>query len=930
MATAINISSQFNAFVDFANKAIAGTVGTRGEDTVARIGAKGLGGRTITFATDDKVASMWRWQSSKDANDSVRDLFQRAVIEVFGGEDKIPDSVLDAMKLDDFGQGKPLTARRIIAVRNAINAAAVSSLAEKARNGNLTAAELAEFQAKSVVNKFIRDSAMLPNKAIGENLKKVLLAAVANDIDDSRVPDGRGGINTIYANDIIYAKMSAVMTMLKTANFDFARHLSDKVHFNNTIFMMFNSNNKVDQGRLTQKLAEFNEVAFQLNADKFDFAIPDGASVVGFVKTRMCNDERIDIQNEAFGRLEEHFNAHPDAYPDGIRGDKRAENAYRELCMVLVGGPAREAAINHIYDGGAQTVSIEDVCGKAAAMIEDVRREAGGDKELLSILLKDAKNLFVAGDNSVRSIASVRAKSIDPLKANLAELRELDKTSPGAYKAGVFCIVNGNSCKPFKPGMLGKFAAMTADMPFAEIAGLPADATSVDIAKLVLKFDMAVRKHLTNAELDNMGQEDYSAMADFCLNVGFAKMDAGAREKFLAVLFSPAGKQAASALTALSSPAVMSELADDYGSARDIPVVKANSSLQFFNVGGAVLARKHGRSAEEIEQFHDREPMTLDEIPKEIVDAVFDGCPKGVGGYQEISGNQNAPVSTDLVAGGSSEAVGIIRNLAANAPGVPPDATPAQKMEHCALKTNDIATTDLKFTIPNLIAKNLVNKNDDGLKSEAFDQEHYQFKRDLQQGGIGITMLGVGKISNNYNTARDQLVEFITDGEVKSFASASTSVKRQVGILMSFLTQYMSTTAKDSFSEAIAPEGGDRPFMVGGSPRKLAFTLLKQPSGDIKLVLEEEDPIKMIMFQLPEDTKNVTCDEAKSGVKYAMKVTIRKADLEKLAQADWSKYDREGISAAYKQSGGKNLDVIPEEYRFKVNAKVSFRFNLEA
>ena len=36
---------------------------------------------------------------------------------MFGSEANIPRSVREAMNLDDFGQGKPLTARRIIAVK---------------------------------------------------------------------------------------------------------------------------------------------------------------------------------------------------------------------------------------------------------------------------------------------------------------------------------------------------------------------------------------------------------------------------------------------------------------------------------------------------------------------------------------------------------------------------------------------------------------------------------------------------------------------------------------------------------------------------------------------------------------------------------------------------------------------------------------------
>ena len=40
---------------------------------------------------------------------------------MFGGEKFIPDLVRDNMKLEDFGKGRPLTARRINLVRTAID-----------------------------------------------------------------------------------------------------------------------------------------------------------------------------------------------------------------------------------------------------------------------------------------------------------------------------------------------------------------------------------------------------------------------------------------------------------------------------------------------------------------------------------------------------------------------------------------------------------------------------------------------------------------------------------------------------------------------------------------------------------------------------------------------------------------------------------------
>lgn len=114
--------AQFRAFVEFAS-------GQRNQDTIARIEGEGhrLQGpdgapRNIVVKEGDGLKRMSRSQNDKDVNDNVRALFRRTVLAVCGAEsvDELPEAVRDAMKTDDHGHGKPLTARRINAVHDAI------------------------------------------------------------------------------------------------------------------------------------------------------------------------------------------------------------------------------------------------------------------------------------------------------------------------------------------------------------------------------------------------------------------------------------------------------------------------------------------------------------------------------------------------------------------------------------------------------------------------------------------------------------------------------------------------------------------------------------------------------------------------------------------------------------------------------------------
>ena len=112
MALDINgYNTDFNAFVKFAQNSFV----TNDKTAVARfeVGGAPLGGRLIVAANPqfDKVGK-FRNQTQKDLNNEIRTAFRNAIINMFGGESRIPDSVKDAMLLKDYDKGKPLTARR--------------------------------------------------------------------------------------------------------------------------------------------------------------------------------------------------------------------------------------------------------------------------------------------------------------------------------------------------------------------------------------------------------------------------------------------------------------------------------------------------------------------------------------------------------------------------------------------------------------------------------------------------------------------------------------------------------------------------------------------------------------------------------------------------------------------------------------------------
>ena len=123
----------FKTFADFAQH----HVDANDAKAVAAVSTRvnQLDGRVVGTLSKSKTDEVHKWLRTNDeyaVNDRTRQYFRSAVADMFGGEAKIPASVKKAMLLGDYDAGKPLTARRILAVKAAIDAdGTTKALAER-------------------------------------------------------------------------------------------------------------------------------------------------------------------------------------------------------------------------------------------------------------------------------------------------------------------------------------------------------------------------------------------------------------------------------------------------------------------------------------------------------------------------------------------------------------------------------------------------------------------------------------------------------------------------------------------------------------------------------------------------------------------------------------------------------------------------------
>ena len=122
MPVGIHYNEQFAAYAEFATESVA--AGKSKSVVRTANDADATATDRMKAAPNDGpggFAALFRSGASKKANDIARDIFRQSVYDIFGGESLVPPSVREAMKLEDYGSGKPLTARRILAVKEAID-----------------------------------------------------------------------------------------------------------------------------------------------------------------------------------------------------------------------------------------------------------------------------------------------------------------------------------------------------------------------------------------------------------------------------------------------------------------------------------------------------------------------------------------------------------------------------------------------------------------------------------------------------------------------------------------------------------------------------------------------------------------------------------------------------------------------------------------
>ncbi|MBQ2624822.1 MAG: hypothetical protein IJG18_06965 [Kiritimatiellae bacterium] len=283
-------------------------------------------------------------------------------------------------------------------------------------------------------------------------------------------------------------------------------------------------------------------------------------------------------------------------------------------------------------------------------------------------------------------------------------------------------------------------------------------------------------------------------------------------------------------------------------------------------------------------------------------------------------------------AGGTSPAAKTMQTFILDASGAPQNAPVMEKLGRFNAKLQEETRKDLVNTFAFLVNKNLVRKDGGGNRTEDFDCVHYQFNRDVVAGGMTVNLPGGGKVSTtNYETARDQLVQFITGDDKATYKAASANVKKQTGLLMSIVTQYAPSMVKNAFVSTLS-NGGHEMSLAGGRKgapnpfqKPLTWTLGKAEDGSIKASVTITEGIGFL-FTAQGETK---VDDTASYEETTLDITIPAGNLSTLADQDWSTFDEGAVNAAGKDADAQ-LSAIPQQFRLEATVNASYNLHFDA
>lgn len=114
--------------------------------------------------------------------------------------------------------------------------------------------------------------------------------------------------------------------------------------------------------------------------------------------------------------------------------------------------------------------------------------------------------------------------------------------------------------------------------------------------------------------------------------------------------------------------------------------------------------------------------------------------------------------------------------------------------------------------------------------------------------------------------------------------------------------------------------------------KEASYVVSKNDDGDITISLRDTRMVSAATITRPDGEFEDVAFSKESHVDYSLDLTIPKANLDKLGNADWPKYDHapvENVDNGTKAGRLNAASIVPDAYRFEGSVEVKVTAHLD-
>ena len=219
------------------------------------------------------------------------------------------------------------------------------------------------------------------------------------------------------------------------------------------------------------------------------------------------------------------------------------------------------------------------------------------------------------------------------------------------------------------------------------------------------------------------------------------------------------------------------------------------------------------------------------------------------------------------------------------------------------------------------------------------DFDYSNFGTDIRRGTV-ITLGETTLTTNDAAEAADKVVQFLTGNANATMKNVDETTRRKAAILMSILHQGTIACIQTGVNNEFDPTGKETrlgasaPTSFNGH-QVTSFAVTKDANGNFAITGNVTCTGRLLLKLGDGDkAENKVTERTGAFAKYTGKITLPAADLDKLANADWTQIDMKPINDVDSNNSiddrfQKAADMIPDEYKFTGSVDVSFNLHAD-